>query len=71
LGGLIDIGRPQQLPVGAFAVSSAYLQRVQGGSAISDLVQDAGEPPRFLLSSETISASAWLNRPKLYRVLNL
>ena len=48
LGGLINIGRPQQFAVGAFAVSSTYLlSMAEGARIVTDLFQDAGEPPRF------------------------
>ena len=42
LGGLIDIGRPQQLPVGAFAVSSAccWWQGLAARSRIWDRMQE-------------------------------
>jgi len=59
LGGLVDIGRPQQLPVGAFIVSfaSESARQVGGPRVAGGPVRDTGKPPR-LPSSRTGSTSS-------------
>ena len=69
LGGLIDVGRPQRFPVGAFAVPSAS-DVVQFGcaNAITGHHVRQGNPCGTTVSTE--SAALWLNRLNGHLVSN-